>query len=104
MPDEFVGRRCLWLLDLGPQCAEVHRAAPMLAPDQARSVMHVIGPDGRIYRGFFAFRTLARMLPILWPCLPFLHLPLAAQAGPWIYRHVAENRSRHPCRAETCAI
>ncbi len=102
--DELDGRRCLRYLDLERQWDEVRRAAPGLTPDQARAAMHVIAPDGRIYRGFFAFRALARALPILWPILPFLYLPLAAQAGPWIYRRVAESRSRHPCRAETCAI
>ena len=102
--DELDGRRCLRYLDLEHQWDEVHAAAPMLTPEQARTAMRVIGPDGRVYRGFFALRVLARALPVLWPCLPFLYLPLATQAGPWVYRHVAESRTRHLCRAETCAV
>ena len=69
-----------------------------------RSSMHVVAPDGTASSGFFAFRTLARVLPPLWPLLPILHFPLARRIGPWIYARVAARRPRVTCRAETCAV
>jgi predicted DCC family thiol-disulfide oxidoreductase YuxK/uncharacterized membrane protein YphA (DoxX/SURF4 family) len=79
----------------------------LAAPDPARALrdsMHVIAPDGRTSNGFFAFRTLAGVLPPLWPLLPVLYLPPASRVGPWIYARIAARRTRVPCRAETCAV
>lgn len=58
----------------------------------ARHAMHVVGSDGTVHRGFFAFRRLARMLPALWPVLPFLFAPFAAKVGPAAYARVAARR------------
>ena len=51
--------------------------------------MIVRTPDGAIYGGFDAFRAMARVLPGLWPLLPFLYLPGArwiGTAGLWLDR------------------
>ena len=66
--------------------------------------MRAVAPDGQVYRGFFAFRELARILPPLWPFVPLLYLPFAATIGPRVYRLVARHRTRQVCRAETCAV
>ena len=44
------------------------------------------------YGGFFAFRALARALPIAWPVLALLYLPGAAWTGVRVYRWVAAGR------------
>ncbi|MGH7540224.1 MAG: DCC1-like thiol-disulfide oxidoreductase family protein, partial [Gemmatimonadota bacterium] len=61
-------------------------------------------PEGRVYRGFFAFRALARALPPLWPVLPLLHLPGVASLGVRVYDRVARARGRGACRAGTCRV
>jgi predicted DCC family thiol-disulfide oxidoreductase YuxK/uncharacterized membrane protein YphA (DoxX/SURF4 family) len=97
-------RRRLHYVDLERDWHRAAALAPAVTPEQARHAMHVVGPDGRVYRGFFAFRELARVLPPLWPLLPLFHAPFAATVGPRVYSLVAENRGREVCRAETCAI
>src|SRR5262249_53223347 len=47
------------------------------------SEMRLEFPDGRSYGGFFAFRKIAWMLPMLYPLLPLLYLPGSGLIGPW---------------------
>lgn len=42
--------------------------------------------------GFRAFRKMAPSLPLLWPLLPFLHLPGATYIGDSLYKLIARNR------------
>lgn len=89
-----------------PLVDERHRHAPTpgenLPPDALRHAMHVMDSEGVVYRGFFAFRALSRVLPALWPLLPLLYLPGAAIIGPRAYERVAGARGRVTCRAGTC--
>ncbi len=64
--------------------------------DQGRCLeeMHVIGPTGRVFRGFDGYRALAWTLPAGWPLLPFAYLPGVAPVGSAVYRFVAAHRSR----------
>jgi predicted DCC family thiol-disulfide oxidoreductase YuxK len=94
----------LVFVDLEREWARAHAQAPGLTPEAARHAMHVVGPDGRVYRGFFGFRALTAVLPPLWVLFPLAHLPLADRAGGWIYDRVARSRGRELCRAETCTI
>jgi len=77
---------------------------PGLTLQQARHALHLASPDGRVTRGFSAFREFTRLLPPLWPLVPFLYLPLMDRVGAWAYNVVARNRSRQACRVEACAI
>jgi predicted DCC family thiol-disulfide oxidoreductase YuxK len=97
-------RRRLMFADLEhgvPSTITLATPAPLHA---LRSSMHVVAPDGTVSSGFFAFRTLARVLPPLWPLLSILYFPLATRIGPWVYSRVAAMRPRVACRAETCVI
>lgn len=53
-------------------------------------------PEG--YSGFFAFRRLAWAIPVAWPMLPLLYLPLVPNVGQRIYAWVARNRHQFGCR------
>ena len=97
-------RRRLEFADLEREWPEQALAGAGVTRDDARRAMHVIDPDGRIYRGFFAFRAFARLLPPLWITLPLFYAPGASRLGSWIYDHIARNRSRAVCDFETCEV
>ena len=101
--DALDSRHRLAYLDLEADRSRLAGVAPVVSADEARAAMHVVSPDGHAYRGFFAFRQLARIAPPLWPLLPLLYLPFAATIGPRLYDEVAGHRTRHLCRAESCA-
>jgi len=75
---------------------------PDLTMERARHAMLVVTPDGRVHSGFFAFRAVARAVPLLWPVLPLFYAPLANRIGPWAYGQIASRRSRHVCSTSTC--
>ncbi len=56
------------------------------------SEMAVEMPDGKKYGGFFAFRRLSWMLPMLWVLIPFVYLPGAGIIGSLVYRWIARHR------------
>jgi hypothetical protein len=56
------------------------------------SEMRLESPDGKTYGGFFAFRQLAWIVPMLYPLIPVVYCPGAGIAGPWVYRWIARNR------------
>ena len=64
--------------------------------------MHLLTSDGRVLKGFFAFRRLTRRLPGLWPLAPLLHLPFLARFGPDLYDAVARRRHGESCSAGAC--
>lgn len=63
--------------------------------------MWTVDAAGRAHRGYFAFRRIARALPLLWPLVPLLHLPGMSALGERVYDAVARNRSRIGCRVES---
>lgn len=48
--------------------------------------------DGSWEGGFRAFRFMAVRLPLLWPLLPFLYIPLISYFAEMIYKVIAANR------------
>ncbi|WP_447968820.1 DCC1-like thiol-disulfide oxidoreductase family protein [Nitrospira sp. M1] len=67
--------------------------------------MYVVMPDGSLCKGFFAFKELAKVVPLFWVLLPLFYLPLASTFGPKVYSMVASRRSRFDaCTFETCAM
>ena len=54
----------------------------------------LVSPDKRVYRGFFAFRKMAVLLPLLWIFVPFAYLPFAGVIGAWAYAFISERRFR----------
>ncbi|HEX7049640.1 MAG TPA: DCC1-like thiol-disulfide oxidoreductase family protein [Longimicrobiales bacterium] len=97
-------RRRLDFIDLEREWTTAALEAPGLTLEEARHAMHVIDPAGGIHRGFFAFRSLARALPPLWPALPLLYAPLAARIGPKLYDRVARRRRGEACSYATCGV
>jgi predicted DCC family thiol-disulfide oxidoreductase YuxK len=102
--DAFDLRRRLEYLDFETDRAALTRKAPAISIDDARAAMHVVAPNGQVYRGFFAFRALARVVPLLWPILPLLYLPLAGTIGSRVYERLARTRCRRESGSLSCAV
>jgi predicted DCC family thiol-disulfide oxidoreductase YuxK len=72
------------------------------------SEMKLYTSDDKIYGGFFAFRKLAWMLPMLYPMLLIVYFPGSGILGPLAYRWIARNRYlfpvHHICSAESCHL
>jgi predicted DCC family thiol-disulfide oxidoreductase YuxK len=73
---------------------------PSLERSACLSEMHVAGPDGRVYAGFDAWRTIARLVPLGWTALPFLLIPGVPAAGRRAYRVIASHRTTTTCRLD----
>ena len=72
------------------------------------SEMRLDFPDGKTYGGFFAFRRLVWILPMLYPMILFIYFPGAGIIGPLVYRWIARNRYLFPvfhvCKDGTCHL
>ena len=77
---------------------------PMLAGADFDDAMFAVTPDGRVFRGYFAFKRLLRYLPLTWPLLPVFYLPGVDRIGPGVYAWVARNRNRLGCGSEVCEL
>jgi predicted DCC family thiol-disulfide oxidoreductase YuxK len=77
-----------------------------ISMEDARREMHVCFPDGKIEKGFFAFRRLVKYLPMLWPVFFLFYLPFSNYWGPRLYRAVASARKRVEIKCDTgvCVI
>lgn len=74
------------------QAADLAGVHPDLTRQAAVSQLHIITGEGRLYGGFFAFRRLAWVMPMLYVLLPLMYLPLAGWIGPAVYKIIAQNR------------
>jgi predicted DCC family thiol-disulfide oxidoreductase YuxK len=79
----------------------IQRKFPGISHDAAMRDMHVVTADGRIYRGFDAFRSMAVAMPMAWLILPLLYIPGIPWLGRRIYRRIADNRCTTSCRLQT---
>lgn len=77
---------------------------PMLAGADFDNAMFAVTSDGRVFRGYFAFKELLRKLPAAWPLLLVCYLPGASVIGPRIYAWVARNRRRLGCGSAVCEL
>ncbi len=73
---------------------------PSLAEAELDDAMYAVDGSGRVYRGFYAFRRIARTTPLEWWLLPLLYFPGVNRVGERAYGLVARNRSRLGCRVE----
>jgi predicted DCC family thiol-disulfide oxidoreductase YuxK len=71
---------------------------PILAEADLDEAIYAVDDCGRSYRGFDAFRRIARTSPLQWPLIPLLYLPGARIVGDRIYAVIARNRQRLGCR------
>jgi predicted DCC family thiol-disulfide oxidoreductase YuxK len=83
--------------------ARVLARFPELRDADLDDAMFVVDERRRVYRGFYAFRRIARSTPLTWPLVPLLHLPGVGLLGERVYALVARNRSRLGCRVDDTA-
>lgn len=86
-------------LDAAHRWSDIEKRFPDLVRERCHAEMHVRTPEGQVRTGFYAYRTLAWVLPLGWLAVPFLYMPGVAWIGSHIYRSVASRR--HP---SACAI
>jgi len=77
---------------------------PMLRGADFDNAMFAVTADGRVFRGYFAFKELLRKLPAGWPLRLLSALPGADLIGPRIYAWVAGNRHRLGCDSAGCEL
>ena len=75
---------------------------PQVADADFENAMFAVAPDGRVTRGFFAFRRIVRALPLMWPLLPLFYFPGSGWVGPGVYAWVARNRRQLGCASDVC--
>lgn len=88
-----------------PRVAERY---PDLTYDQLMEELYLVRPNGVRYAGAAAFRYLSRQLPLLWPLVPFLHIPYSLPVWNWCYQQVAQRRYLfgriEECEGGTCSL
>lgn len=82
--------------------AEVARRYPDLSHDQLMQEMYVVDTRGVRHAGAGAIRYLSRQLPLLWPLMPFLHLPGTSRLWRWLYDQIARRRYLLAGRTDAC--
>ena len=102
--DVLDGARRLRFVDLERDAERARELLPGVSLEAMRAEMTIVTPDGRMLRGFFAFREMSRKLPVLWPFVPVLFAPGAAWAGTRVYAWVAANRARRLCDGDACSV
>jgi predicted DCC family thiol-disulfide oxidoreductase YuxK len=70
---------------------------PGLTQAQCLESMRVVRSDGRTYDGFEGYRALAWAIPLWWPLLPLLYLPVVPTIGQAIYSRIATSRYDAGC-------
>jgi hypothetical protein len=66
--------------------------------------MFAVTGEGRVYRGFFAFRRMLWASPWLAPLLLLFYAPGASLLGPRIYAWIARRRRSFGCAAPACGV
>ena len=88
----------------GTDRTQVEARFPELRGADLDQAMFAVTKDGGVYRGFFAFRRLLWVSPLLWLLIPFFYFPGARLVGPRLYAWIARNRRSLGCRSSTCPI
>ena len=81
--------------------------APQLSREDLLEAIHLVTPEGRIYRGARAIRFVGMRLPLLVPVALFLWIPGVIQIAEIIYQWIARHRlvlSRLFGCKDACAI
>lgn len=87
----------LKLLDWSRGCSWVAYQSLNCPPDgltweDLNEAVILESPSGKYFHGYFAFRELAGLLPLLSPLAPILHIPYVTCKGTRMYRWVAAHR------------
>ncbi len=59
---------------------------------KVHSQLYLIEPCGNLHGGFFAFRRVTWLLPMLYPLIFFVYFPGANILGPFLYNCISKNR------------
>lgn len=102
--DVLDGGHRLRYVDLERDSMRAAELVPGLSAEAMREEMALVTPEGRVLRGFFAFREVSRRLPGLWPLVPLMYAPKSEWVGTRIYAWVAANRARRLCDGDACAV
>ena len=79
------------------------RWAPGVERQAAMSAMLVVPSDGGVvWSGYDGFAAIARVVPLFWPLVPFVRLPLVRPIGRRVYAAIAARRRRDECNDEVC--
>lgn len=65
---------------------------PDLSKEKALHRVYLTAPDGRLLGGFFAFRCLTLMMPMLYFLVPVFYCPGSGVIGPAVYQFIARHR------------
>ncbi len=84
-------------LDALSDWPRIQAANPSLSQEECLATMHVVTADGRIEKGYDAYRALSWSLPLLWPIAPLLYAPGVPVLGRRIYAAVSARRHRAGC-------
>jgi predicted DCC family thiol-disulfide oxidoreductase YuxK len=85
----------------------VSKIYPDLSYDQLMEQMWVVAPNGKRYAGAYSLRYLSRLLPMLWPLAPMMHIPGLMPLWSYLYKAVAKRRYQiagRDCSEGTCSI
>jgi predicted DCC family thiol-disulfide oxidoreductase YuxK len=82
--------RVAWI-DLHDAAARREAGVGWLPEHELLLDMHAV-LGSRVWRGYDAYRVIARRVPAAWPILPLLYLPPVAWAGRRLYRRLADTR------------
>jgi len=63
-----------------------------LTRDLCHSQMQLLTKNGKLYGGFYAFRRMTLILPLLFPLAPVMYFPGMQWIGSFIYNLIAKNR------------
>ena len=69
----------------------------MVKSEDAEAAMLVATGEGRVFKGFYAFRRLVWRVPRLWVLVIFLYFPGSSYFGTRLYAWVARNRKTLGC-------
>lgn len=72
-----------------------------LSQVECLELMHAVRDDGRVSTGFYAYRELAKVVPLGWLVLPFLYVPGVPFVGQRVYASVADHRHLEGCPLPT---
>ncbi|MCB9757470.1 MAG: DUF393 domain-containing protein [Candidatus Omnitrophica bacterium] len=73
-------------------CPDVSLLHSQLSKEKVHSQLYLVEPTGDLYGGFFAFRRLILLLPMLYPVVFLAYFPGANVLGPLFYAGIAKNR------------
>ena len=83
----------------------MEREAPGVSYSRALKEMIVVRPSGKIDGGYYAFRTIAKGLPSLWPVMVLMYVPGVSWVGSRLYKMFARNRYRFKaCDGDVCNL